>query len=955
MAILNNLYPGTVETYAPAFLLDSGNASKDTCRVYFSLSVYNSETDIANIQVTVANQYTNISMLSLDKYPCSIMIKPLLKDETRETDDKYYFEIEPSDMEGGEFEINQYYKVQFRFTSSEAPKVDYNKLDSWLTNNLAYFSEWSTVCLIRGISTPNLIIGGLDPAVDVIVWSSPRVDLVGNLVFKNPAETDTLKSYRIRLYDISDKLVSDTGDIYTSIYNGTNEINYTFHQYFKDGEEYRLVIDYATRNLYTGKVEFNFMIVEAGGERLEADISAVEDVDNGRIGIHIVDFTMTPFTGNITICRTSSESNFSVWDDIYTFALEDKILDYTWWDTTVESGVWYQYAAQKRDSLGNRGVINRLDGEYMIEFEDDLFLIADGTQIKIRFNPQISSFKYNTLESKVDTIGSKYPYIKRNGEVFYRSFPISGTISHFMDKDHLFTSREDIFKDTLELYDEHNAEFKINPWTDRTYEREFREKVMEFLYKNNVKLFKSATEGNVLVKIMDINFTPNTQLGRQLYNFSCTAYEIDECSLYNFNKYGVQSSGAVDQHLAYVNEYLGQLDEVIPAGVDVVQYLNNKYQKYAKDKFIATVDYLDWLRLEFEGYNVNGDFMSGPYLIKSEGSSITPMLNTDASSEDLNNAYLGYIAKINGEQIIVNPEGIYELKNEGTKITSLEFPVDTKVNINYHLSLSQVEDISQLHKVINYSKKVGQQWGAFEPNVSVYKQIWDKYYENYKDWSQTLISIDRVTVTANPGTVFYVKEFGEKGFDKHVIGPTYQLSFEDEESIIEGLYFVGTHLEPANDYEKLRENMPDNKYTEIEGEITDLEQVSYPVRNGVYTFAEGVRPPLPLYYNSSREEGYVSDLSEYGRRVIIESIKSKDFPYPATKYFEMYPERYTMTYGEKLDRDYTAMVNDLLANTNRYIYYNGEWYPFTDAGDIVHPVEAVVDYTCEIMKGYFVL
>ena len=35
MAILNNLYPGTVETYAPAFLLDSGNASKDTCRVRF--------------------------------------------------------------------------------------------------------------------------------------------------------------------------------------------------------------------------------------------------------------------------------------------------------------------------------------------------------------------------------------------------------------------------------------------------------------------------------------------------------------------------------------------------------------------------------------------------------------------------------------------------------------------------------------------------------------------------------------------------------------------------------------------------------------------------------------------------------------------------------------------------------------------------------------------------------
>jgi len=44
------------------------------------------------------------------------------------------------------------------------------------------------------------------------------------------------------------------------------------------------------------------------------------------------------------------------------------------------------------------------------------------------------------------------------------------------------------------------------------------------LYKNNVKLFRSATEGNILVKLMDISFTPNITLHRHIYSFSCTAY-----------------------------------------------------------------------------------------------------------------------------------------------------------------------------------------------------------------------------------------------------------------------------------------------------------------------------------------------------------------------------------------------------------------------------------------------
>ena len=46
-----------------------------------------------------------------------------------------------------------------------------------------------------------------------------------------------------------------------------------------------------------------------------------------------------------------------------------------------------------------------------------------------RFNPKVNNFKSTILESKVDTLGGKYPFIFRNGNVKYKEFAISGLLS----------------------------------------------------------------------------------------------------------------------------------------------------------------------------------------------------------------------------------------------------------------------------------------------------------------------------------------------------------------------------------------------------------------------------------------------------------------------------------------------------------------------------------------------
>ena len=549
----SNLYPPVVDTYMPAFLIDGDNELKKICKVYFSISSFNSRSEIKNAQVTLTNQNTNVSALSTLKYPCGIKLSPIYEDVTKTTEDRYYIEIEPSDLEPeydydeekgryttSKFNINQYYKVQIRFTSAEAPDIsvgmppsdydsEHNKyndaqsIDSWLTANLNKFSEWSTVCLIRGISAPILTVKGLDANADSSTWAAPNVDLIGTLTFINALETETLKSYRVKLFGNNKELLTDSGDLYSNSYTDVNEIKYTFKYNFQDGENYSIQLSYITKNLYEETVTYNFTIIEGTIGALEATIAALPDVENGRIGINIKGLTTEEFVGNITIRRTSNESNFKLWEDVFTASIVGEPLDYTWYDYTIESGVWYKYCAQRRDTSGKRGIVLTLNEPQMIVF-DDMFLNAEGTQLCLRFDPQITSFKRTISEAKIDTIGSKYPFINRNGYMDYKEFPIGGLITCFMNHDNIFTSKEDMYgEDVLGLYKDYNDKKRITDFNDYTYERDFREKVLDFLNKNTVKLFRSATEGNILVKLMNISLTPNATLGRRIYSFTCTA------------------------------------------------------------------------------------------------------------------------------------------------------------------------------------------------------------------------------------------------------------------------------------------------------------------------------------------------------------------------------------------------------------------------------------------------
>jgi hypothetical protein len=55
------------------------------------------------------------------------------------------------------------------------------------------------------------------------------------------------------------------------------------------------------------------------------------------------------------------------------------------------------------------------------------------------------------------------------------------------------SSREDLYGTSANLYETYNSNNNISLYNDIIQEKEFREKVIEFLYNNDVKLYKSAT------------------------------------------------------------------------------------------------------------------------------------------------------------------------------------------------------------------------------------------------------------------------------------------------------------------------------------------------------------------------------------------------------------------------------------------------------------------------------
>ena len=92
----------------------------------------------------------------------------------------------------------------------------------------------------------------------------------------------------------------------------------------------------------------------------------------------------------------------------------------------------YRYAIQKVNNSGQRGtplkdVAGQAGKATIAEWQHGFLLESAGQgqidkvkQLKLKFDLQLSSFNINIAQSKTDTLGGKYPFIRRNGNLYYR-------------------------------------------------------------------------------------------------------------------------------------------------------------------------------------------------------------------------------------------------------------------------------------------------------------------------------------------------------------------------------------------------------------------------------------------------------------------------------------------------------------------------------------------------------
>lgn len=424
------------------------------------------------------------------------------------------FGIEPNKLN-----IGQYYKIQIAYKSNVDQIIGY----------------YSTVGVIKYTAEPRVEIDGLSKERGNI--NSHRYSYVGKYTSNSEDPAEKVYSYQFNLYDTNKQLLQTSGEQIHNSYNDTERgesyDNYNIEQDLELNQVYYLEYIVTTLNgLKVSSGYYKIMQKQSIKPEIEATLVPTLNFENGYVNLTLVgkknsygvEYTAT---GSYRIMRSSTEDDFKTWNEVLRFDLYgQKPSKWIWRDFTVKQGVTYKYALQQ---YNEKITSNRLESaEIYVDFEH-VFLFDGKRQLKLKYNPKVSSLKNNILEQRTNTIGSKYPFIFRNGNVKYKEFPFSGLISCRSDEEFLFVDEE-----VVKNYDQSINLISANIQT----ERDFKFEVLEWLNNGEPKVFRSPGEGNYIVRLMNISMTPNDTTGRMLHTVAGTAVEIADWSYAGLEEYG---------------------------------------------------------------------------------------------------------------------------------------------------------------------------------------------------------------------------------------------------------------------------------------------------------------------------------------------------------------------------------------------------------------------------------
>lgn len=561
------LYPPMIEETLPAFYKQENNY---IVTVPFSMNKTVSYEVISGFSLILKNVLGGMSILKTANVLTNIY--------DRETHTAI-FTISANDInpENPVYE-GQFYKAQIAYISKGDSTVGY----------------YSTVGVLKCIKKPSIFIEGLS-INNINIFSN---SYVGKYVQHSDIgdTSEKVYSYEFNIYDKNYNLFATSGPQVHDASTDEAE-NYsidTFYTYktMKKYETYYLQYSVTTVNkFHINSAFYHLTAIDTIDIENELEIIAKNNFDDGYIIISFKANADADYTGMYIVSKSADDG--ATWEEVQRFIvnLDDKRIDtHIIKDYFIEQGKTYIYSIQE---FNRHGVYtNRIISKPVYADYEDMYLQDKDRVLKVRFNPKVSSFKIDIPEQKTDTIGSKYPYFFRNGTVYYKEFPVAGLLSFNLETALEFLTPEEQEESGIwEIIDHRKFTGNLNAWQaprvenhfskdikkarfatnltdDNMYtERYFKLKVLEWLNNGKPKLFKSATEGLYIVRLLNISLTPEDKLGRMIHNFTSTAYEIADIELHTLYDLNLIPAINVDTFLQeYTNKY--SLQDIMPGIFD---------------------------------------------------------------------------------------------------------------------------------------------------------------------------------------------------------------------------------------------------------------------------------------------------------------------------------------------------------------------------------------------------
>ena len=440
--VAEKLYPPTIPSSIPAFYVENGTAK---IAVPFSMNRAVDANSVAGFRLKIKTVQSNTLLKIIDIDTDAGTLSAI---NSRIATFEWVAEVNGNRTpDFNKVKIGQYLKLQIAYLGK-------NRLPGY----------FSTVGITKYTSKPLVSIANADVKDDPNAIPVFRQSYTG--VYQTTEDTSERPySYCFYLFNALKGLEETSGwKLHNTSVNrvATEAIaldqsidTYTFTAPMQDDKLY--YIQYGVRtinNLEVYSPLYPVFQALTDDTQLKAHLVAENNFDNAYIKLKlslnegITTETVWPVSGSnsyisIQIERAAKTSNYQEWQILKKVAFLNytEVVRWSFKDFTVEQGVSYLYRFRQYSENGICSKGSEIDEPIMADFED-MFLWDGQKQLKIRFNPKVSSFKATLMEQKIETIGSKYPFIFKNGIVNYKEFPIAGLISHVADENMLFLDKE---------------------------------------------------------------------------------------------------------------------------------------------------------------------------------------------------------------------------------------------------------------------------------------------------------------------------------------------------------------------------------------------------------------------------------------------------------------------------------------------------------------------------------